>query len=787
MKIGSNYQELLTFNYEEGMIFLKGNRMLLFNAAALSQLRDELIKSLGEDIARGVLTRFGFRCGYDDVLSVRNMFDLETDTEWMLAGPMIHTLEGLVHVTSEHLEFDRSLGTFSMVGNWYNSYEAEQHLKLYGSASEAVCWTLTGYASGYASGFMGREIVCVETMCAAKGDPYCAYELREVERWGKEAIRSIEDLRPNSVVKSLQKHLAEERERVVQWRALNEAAVEITTNYDSDKLPRRFIQYAKQMVFAREAYMALILENGQFLIYRTAEVGNWSEIVSDPGEILTRVLKTGSAIVVERDFLGVPLYYKGTLIGAMIVIKQSDSRSFTQDDQELLQILGAQAAIAIENARLYERTDEKLQEKVTQLHQLNHVLSTQHTMLKKSNDIHKQLTELVLEGKGLQAIALTLGEIINCPVWVEDDNYCLIAATGENNGPGREVGVYSVRELLKEPRFEKEMQVLVNDKRLITLNMVLAERRRQIIVPIVAGMEVLGYLSALEVEKKLGELDYIAMEQAGTVFALELLKQKAALEVERRLTEDFIEDLLAGNFQSEEAAYHRAAQLSIELKGTYWVFIIDVKDLRDSYRKTSANQKIYEAVKKVVQRQSPESIVIRRNRDILVFAAHKPDAKKNYPLAGALEKELNEQFTSTVWWLAVGGSCSRPDEYKESYRQARITLEIMKSLNQQNRVMVHERLGVFAMLEINKERFAEFANQVIGPLINYDRKHNAQLLSTLDLYYRNNGNILKAARNGFLNHSTMKYRLKRIEEIAGINLDDPDVGLQVQLALKLII
>lgn len=93
--------------------------------------------------------------------------------------------------------------------------------------------------------------------------------------------------------------------------------------------------------------------------------------------------------------------------------------------------------------------------------------------------------------------------------------------------------------------------------------------------------------------------------------------------------------------------------------------------------------------------------------------------------------------------------------------------------------MAYERLGIFAMLEINKERFSEFANRVIGPLIEYDLKHNAQLISTLDLYYRNNGNILKAARNGFLNHSTMKYRLKRIEEIAGIDLDDPTGGVKV--------
>ena len=113
--------------------------------------------------------------------------------------------------------------------------------------------------------------------------------------------------------------------------------------------------------------------------------------------LLKPILKTGRAIVVKQDSLGVPLYYKGTLIGAIVVVKQQDRPTFSVNDQGLMQILGAQAAIAIENARLYEQTDEKLQEKVRLLHQLNHVLTAQDTALKKSTDIHNQLTELVLE------------------------------------------------------------------------------------------------------------------------------------------------------------------------------------------------------------------------------------------------------------------------------------------------------------------------------------------------------------------------------------------------------
>lgn len=50
-----------------------------------------------------------------------------------------------------------------------NSYEAEQHLNLYGVSNEASCWTLTGFASGYETYKRGRKMFFIETNCRAAG------------------------------------------------------------------------------------------------------------------------------------------------------------------------------------------------------------------------------------------------------------------------------------------------------------------------------------------------------------------------------------------------------------------------------------------------------------------------------------------------------------------------------------------------------------------------------------------------------------------------------------------
>jgi rsbT co-antagonist protein RsbR len=99
-----------------------------------------------------------------------------------------------VKATPTLIEFDRSSGRFHMKGTWTNSYEASITLAEVGRGSEPMCHTLTGYASGWTSSFMGRSMLAIETQCVCKGDPTCAFEIKPADEWGPEAERWKEAL-----------------------------------------------------------------------------------------------------------------------------------------------------------------------------------------------------------------------------------------------------------------------------------------------------------------------------------------------------------------------------------------------------------------------------------------------------------------------------------------------------------------------------------------------------------------------------------------------------------------
>ena len=170
--------ELLHFSPEGGVITFGGERVLLLDAVALGLLRRELIQTLGVTAARILFSRFGYAHGWRVAETLRQGFPWDSQDEWRIAGARLHTLQGLVRA-----EVTRTWAA-GAEGIWHDSYEAEQHLLHLGQADEPVCWTLTGFATGYMSCVYGKEIIAIEERCRGKGDAVCRAIVRSKEEWG---------------------------------------------------------------------------------------------------------------------------------------------------------------------------------------------------------------------------------------------------------------------------------------------------------------------------------------------------------------------------------------------------------------------------------------------------------------------------------------------------------------------------------------------------------------------------------------------------------------------------
>ncbi len=141
----------------------------------------------------------------------------------------MHTWEGIVAVEPTFLEYDRQKGQFHMKGIWRNSYEAEIHLQEVGFSTEPVCHSLTGYASGWCTAFLGRASLAIETMCMGKGDDHCEFEVQPVDAWDERAdsYKEALDATSYSLARELEQKMAVVEEQAMAIRELSTPVLEV--------------------------------------------------------------------------------------------------------------------------------------------------------------------------------------------------------------------------------------------------------------------------------------------------------------------------------------------------------------------------------------------------------------------------------------------------------------------------------------------------------------------------------------------------------------------------------
>ncbi len=297
----------LRFCAETGQIWLHEHRMLLVHAEAQGGMRRELIETLGMDRARGLLIRMGFASGMHDAEIFSRCDQGASDYDAFLTGTQLHTLEGIVKVTTLKLEVDRATGTYYGEYLWENSWESQWHRKHFGPFSEPVCWSQIGYACGYTTSLMGRPILYKEVECVGMGDTNCRIIGKPLDEW--------ED--------------AAEYERIFNRESIAEQLIDLQTQVvqlrsaisEKEKLPADIVGNSPSF---RAAYDLLKqAANSQITVLLQGETGVGKEVFAralhDRG---TRRLESFIAIncaaipydLVESELFGVE---KGAYTGAL--------------------------------------------------------------------------------------------------------------------------------------------------------------------------------------------------------------------------------------------------------------------------------------------------------------------------------------------------------------------------------------------------------------------------------------------------------------------------------------
>ena len=303
------------------------------------------------------------------------------------------------------------------------------------------------------------------------------------------------------------------------------------------------------------------------------------------------------------------------------------------------------------------------------------------------------------------------------------------------------------------------------------------------------------YITITEENRELTELDYMAIENAIINLQYGFLSEFAQDEVKKKYQRDIVHNILNGLLSSKEMT-EAALQLGMKESDTYRV--VDFHTIKKNVQRKYTKEQLHEVgvIEGELMHLLPDALIYRNMDQIVMIQQVDSDQteleyqKEMEEIEEVIQQSILYRKKDTDFQIGIGKSVEGYQRLKESYYEASQAIKYIEIIRQvtgdKNKSVVHySNLGffqIFGKIEDVTE-LERYIPETLKKLYLYDDEHKGELITTLQMYLRNNQSIKKTAGAMFVHYRTISYRLEKIKQISGINFDDANEVLAVSNGL----
>ncbi|MCC7446003.1 MAG: helix-turn-helix domain-containing protein [Anaerolineae bacterium] len=410
------------------------------------------------------------------------------------------------------------------------------------------------------------------------------------------------------------------------------------------------------------------------------------------------------------------------------------------------------------------------------------LLDRQGNIERRSTQIYQQLVQLASENVGLEQIVHELAKYINKAVVVQDKRFRIQVAAV----PPQYAAVWEdIDEQLTErntlPNSLRDRHRLPKHTSPVVRQPIGDNGLSRLIAPIVNQDVGRGFLSFIG--EDFDEVDHLIIEHAAVVCALEMARAKAISEIEKKLRGDFLDSLMIGTVAEAEALIEGdrfGHDMSVPHMAMVMTWYGD---------KHPSSRRLETLVNGLLSGQKISNVLVRlRENELRLFYANDSSApvQAAREFAEEIRSEAHREYPDAKLAIGIGSLAVRVNDWRASYREAAQAADIARRLKADMPMYIGD-LGIYTFLAHPDYRddLRALRDSTIGNLLNYDERQRADLLLTLEAFFQCHGNHTQTAELLSVHRNTLFYRMNRIAEITGLDLNQPDVRLAVHLALKI--
>jgi len=571
----------------------------------------------------------------------------------------------------------------------------------------------------------------------------------------------------------LREDMKRQRQREAELSALYDTANDLTGIRDVDAILTAIVRRARQLLHADMTYLSLNdeAEGASYMRVTDGSVSAEFRNLRLPlgAGLLGLVAQTGapyytddyqsdprfqhhefidSAVDLEgiRAILGVPLLVDGRVIGALLATHRK-VRPFPSTEVTLLTSFAAHAAIALENARLFEKTESALEE----VDEANRQIRAHSDAVETAASAHDRMTDVLLNGGGVEDVADVLADLLGGSLVVLAPDGRVLAGTGAPLDPSAELA-----DAVAEARR--------------TGHSVKLPESGGYVAAVLAGSEHLGTLVLHGMTKSLEPADRRTVERGALLTALVLLFARSVAEAEERVHGELVSDLITGRDTDASRLRERARRHRVDLDRVRSVVAASVEGL-DRQRGIQLTARLAGELNGLGGEQSGRLVLVAPGEPLEVG------------------RHLQEAVKAAGGIATVGVAATAPgaDAVSAAFLEAARCLTTLLTLGRAGEVTDATGLGLAQLVlgQGGPEELDAFIKSLIGPLLDYDERRGSSLVETLDAWFTSGSKPADAAKILHVHPNTVAQRLERIGTLIDPRWRESSHALDLQFALRL--
>jgi purine catabolism regulator len=394
------------------------------------------------------------------------------------------------------------------------------------------------------------------------------------------------------------------------------------------------------------------------------------------------------------------------------------------------------------------------------------LVNEQYAVLERGARVHEKLERLVVEGRGLDAVLGSLASAVGGTAVVQDAAGRELARQPEKGGP-RPAAMKALSAEISARHASSALAAF--EPRQGSLS----QRALAVPVPGSRGGAPIAWLVVISQHGPLSDFDRLTARQGAIVVGLELMRERVVRETERRLAGDVLAEALGGRLDADELR-SRLRPFGIGAEAAMLVFDLDDTDGGEQ----ALERELAEAGISALVATTGAS-----GRPLLVAVI---DGRAGDPVevAGSLRSGLAATHAPV---RAAASRRSPVGSLRRAFHEARCALEATSLADgDAPEVASYEDLGAFTLLLSlqDDDALRLYSDGLLEPIERTEGEYGGELLRSLEAYIEHNGNWERAARELYCHRHTLRYRIRKIEELTGRDLSRATDRIELWLALR---